>query len=184
MLPCIKHQFRAGAVSRHVWVRRRKGGREAGRFRQCCPVVPSHGLAVGRPRLAVGTRVLLQACVGAGYGKGGGSRLNRQILDICTSQSLCMLGVWLLQGGNLTVRETALDVSPALLPLIPCSVPAAKPWVDTTAGWRTGLLSQWFGLGLFLKCSCNRNGSKSLVIWITSEEAAWEGERGVWTRFC
>lgn len=39
------------------------------------------------------------------------------------------------------MRETALDVSPALLPLIARPAPAAKPWVETSAGWR--VMENW-----------------------------------------
>lgn len=143
-------------------------------------MVPSNGLTVGWPGLAVGTRMLLQACVGAGDGKCWGRRLNRQ-MDICTPPKLVHVECLVVAGRKTHSERNSIgcESSPA---------PAANPWVETRAGWsvmdmggrwgwRTGLLSQWFGLGLFLKCSCNRNESKSPASWIISQETAWEGER-------
>lgn len=50
------------------------------------------------------------------------------------------------------MRETALDVSPALLPVIARPAPAAKPWVETSAGWR--VMENWAPLPVVWVISC------------------------------
>lgn len=115
-LPCTKSQFRTGAVSRHVWVRRR---REEGRQEGAGSAAPWCHLT-GSLRGGRGWRGHTHAAAGLSWGwvwQGLGKEIKQA--DVGHLHPPKFVHVAVAGRKTHSERNSIVGVSPALLPLIP-----------------------------------------------------------------